>query len=154
MIADPVASSYLDSPVIVADSGSVADVINPMITVMPGPVVRAEFSPSSGVFQVVGTDRNDRFRIIEAGGYFRIEIYQIVDPISQKGEYRPMSIQTPDGPVSLIDGALVKEIEVYGWGGKDNITFEYSAEPPSILLAPRPLRADLLVQIFGGMGDD
>ena len=70
----------------------------------------------------------------------------MVDPIAREYAWSPIDIQTFNGPVQSIDASQLKKINVYGFGGKDELTFEFDTKSR--------LREDVEVNMFGGEAND
>jgi hypothetical protein len=132
---------------------------------IPNSVVSAQYDPSTGLLRVSGTDQDDRIRVVESEGRFRVEVYkvspfQVGNPASPRGSYVAMDIQTPGGPVQWVDALSVRQIEVSGLGGKDTLTFMYgpleakAAEQQRATAASAGLPSPIQVVMLGGTGDD
>jgi Ca2+-binding RTX toxin-like protein len=135
-----------------------------------GPAVSATYDPDNGSLWVTGTYQDDRIRVVESGGRFRVERYdiypyQVGDPAFFRGTYRVISIQTPGGPAESLDATSVRKVQVYGTGGNDTLTFEHDTlglSPQGLAEAAERQRSDeakglpprLQVELFGGGGND
>ena len=134
----------------------------PVFALLPGSQVRTHFDAGDGILRVVGTDRSDQLRVVDTDGRLSVQTYVRGLTTTGQGVWSTLDIQTRGGFVPSLDAVSVKNVEMYGWGGHDNLKYMHVVSDhanPWLLSSnssfARAIRDQTFeVEMFGGEGND